>query len=34
MSISSIIETSLLTVRHQFSKYADRAEEAYPGPLE
>ena len=28
------IVAALLTVRHQFSKYADRAEEAYPGPLE
>ena len=28
------IVAALLTVRHQFAKFADRAEEAYPGPLE
>jgi len=28
------IATALLLVRRQFSKYADRAEAAYPGPLE
>jgi membrane protein DedA with SNARE-associated domain len=28
------IVAALLAVRHQFAKFADRAEEAYPGPLE
>jgi membrane protein DedA with SNARE-associated domain len=28
------IVAALLVVRRQFSKYADRAERAYPGPLE
>jgi membrane protein DedA with SNARE-associated domain len=28
------IVAALLAVRHEFGKYADRAEAAYPGPLE
>jgi membrane protein DedA with SNARE-associated domain len=28
------IATALFLVRRQFSKYADKAEQAYPGPLE
>jgi hypothetical protein len=28
------IVAALLAVRRQFAKFADRAEEAYPGPLE
>ena len=30
----AVIVVTLLTVRHQFGKYADRAEQEYPGPLE